>query len=467
MKKLIQTLLAVTIFNTAFAQLPSQDLRKAFLARIQPKQAVIANKTTALCLKDSMIILNGSNTNSWQNASRYYYAYNPVLDMNASIISGWNGNAWYLNTKITTTYDNNHHPLINLRQNLNGSAPPSNSSLNTKTYDGNGNLLTELYQYWSSITNTWINSSKYTHTYDPGNNELTYYSQIWNTSTSTWKDSYKSIYTYSGNNMTSEILQGFNSTINALENEWKYTNTYDIFNKLISGFSFVWNPLTSAWDNDEKYSASYSGNNMTLVTALTWNSTSNSWVNGYKYTYTYDANNNQTSELDESYDYNTNTWITDHNYIMTYDNNNNQLSYLSQVWDQANSILKNNNRTTNTYDANNNELTDLYESWQSNAWKKDQLTSSYYNCTTVGLKELQKSNSNVLIYPNPALSELFIKTNLEYAAIHILNSNGREVGFSKENEKSIFVLNLAPGIYFVQVFDKSGKILATEKFIKE
>ncbi|MBK7378892.1 MAG: T9SS type A sorting domain-containing protein [Ignavibacteriales bacterium] len=59
-------------------------------------------------------------------------------------------------------------------------------------YDGNNNLIEELYQIWDG--SAWENEIKYSYTYDVNNNKTEYLWQSWDGSA--WRNFIKTSYTY-------------------------------------------------------------------------------------------------------------------------------------------------------------------------------------------------------------------------------------------------------------------------------
>ena len=92
-----------------------------------------------------------------------------------------------------------------------------------------------------------------------------------------------------------------------------------------------------------------------------------------------------------------------------------------------------------------------------------------------GVKELDKNNSNINIYPNPANKVITIETNainngqpiISNEQLTIININGQEV--EKLNVKGyklqVDISDMPGGVYFVKVLSEQGISIA--KFVKE
>ena len=81
-----------------------------------------------------------------------------------------------------------------------------------------------------------------------------------------------------------------------------------------------------------------------------------------------------------------------------------------------------------------------------------------------GIANLNTENS-IVIYPNPAKEMITIETSIPYVVVSISNVLGQEV-INKQKTKIINIETLKNGIYFIQLFDESGKVLKKEKFVK-
>lgn len=73
----------------------------------------------------------------------------------------------------------------------------------------------------------------------------------------------------------------------------------------------------------------------------------------------------------------------------------------------------------------------------------------------------------ISIFPNPTNATLSINSSLDYSSVKIVNSIGRTTLFQENKQEVISISDLSNGIYFIQLLDKKGNILKTEKFIKE
>lgn len=84
-------------------------------------------------------------------------------------------------------------------------------------------------------------------------------------------------------------------------------------------------------------------------------------------------------------------------------------------------------------------------------------------CITTSIEDLR--TKDISIYPNPTSTQLIIDTEQNINEVNILEITGRNVMIIKENTKTINVVDLPSGIYFLKVFSEDGAI--TKKFVKQ
>jgi len=93
-------------------------------------------------------------------------------------------------------------------------------------------------------------------------------------------------------------------------------------------------------------------------------------------------------------------------------------------------------------------------------------TSYTFDCSiSLGSAEIEKSE--LIVYPNPASSNLTIEAPSSIKSIKVVNMQGKLVysDFSNKTNVSLNIIDLPRGIYFVMV--NSGNQLITKKIIKE
>ena len=78
----------------------------------------------------------------------------------------------------------------------------------------------------------------------------------------------------------------------------------------------------------------------------------------------------------------------------------------------------------------------------------------------------KEHTQNLVIYPNPAINKLFIKSeNGELSKVTISDFQGKVMINTSQTTNEVDVSNLNTGVYFISV--KTGESVITQKFIKQ
>lgn len=85
-------------------------------------------------------------------------------------------------------------------------------------------------------------------------------------------------------------------------------------------------------------------------------------------------------------------------------------------------------------------------------------------CTTTSVNEVSKNNNVLGLNPNPASTELHIRSDFDIASIELLNELGQSLLIT--NSKTITITELPRGLYFVKVKFVGGREVV-EKVVKE
>jgi hypothetical protein len=378
------------------------------------------------------------------------------------------------------------------------------------TYNSNGSLLADLWQYYNN--EAWFNALIFTYTYDEYGNRLTRLRQVPVDDTN-WISSSLFTHTYGVNNNEQSILyQTWKD--NAWLNDSFITYTYDANDNKQTEKTQKWED--NLWTNYRLNSYSYD-NNGNCLTYLVQHWQNNAWGNSSMHDYTFDGSGNLTTDLDKGW--NDNNWENMWIYNYTYDNNGNKLRLFEERWingEWVNLLIY-----TYTYDQNNNRTIELNQRWANNEWTnytkkefafngkvvnatalewKDSYwdessenqdlevilggynlyiiwarTAEFYYSDITGVEsnELDLYNFPLDCYPNPALNKINIKVDIDqYSSNTILglyNQYGQKI-------KSIYIEpsqiwtnisfsleELPSGIYFIRL--DNGMQIITQKII--
>ena len=156
------------------------------------------------------------------------------------------------------------------------------------------------------------------------------------------------------------------------------------------------------------------------------------------------TNNNTCNDLSYSNIFTSNVLDMDENYM----------SYASNTWMFSNGQVDVMLATLNTSEINGGR----------SALKNSDVST---NCSNIISSSIDiSSKNNVIMYPNPAKSHIYIQSGEQILSISLSNILGEIVIHKRDLEnRTIEISNLKNGIYFLNIKTKSGHI--TKKLIKE
>ncbi|MCR6638501.1 MAG: DUF3836 domain-containing protein [Sporocytophaga sp.] len=251
---------------------------------------------------------------------------------------------------------------------------------------------------------------------------------------------------------------------------------YNSAGNILSESIFRWDPNSPQWAPSQKNEYTYNefGNELSISRSV-WNATSSQWELYNKKEKVYDENQNIITEIFSSYSINNLKWTNEVKYEYTYDENGNGILRLDFEWDLTSNNWKEipSSKLEFTYD-----LTVLAEDIimpvQNMPGKNKQVSAFltnynifdesypiyfYYSDDVVsGLPSVSKSDSNIIIYPNPASDFIQLKNFPNTSNISLLDITGRTFNFNLVDDK-IDISSLNPGIYTLFIDQNAYKIL--------
>lgn len=328
---------------------------------------------------------------------------------------------------------------------------------NRKTYYYNTNDKNSygVYQYCTMNVNdtVWNNQWKWTIFYDSNNNLTDSVDQYWDATLQQWSDTAtRSQYAYDINhNVTSIYKSTYNYNWTAKS---RILHTYNSANLLITSKFQRWDTTSNKWLIYDSLQCIYDSNNRLTNKHYYSNSTDPIvWYFSAKDTIYYNPSNLPTYLL-KTINLGTSGWMTGKEINWTYDGSDRILSRVCTGSSFQGNLWEPYSDDHYSYDSFGRQKLDF-----SNG-------SLYYsNCNFVGINE-KNEMFEFSIFPNPTNSTVSIKSILEYNTVKITNAIGQTVLMVENRSQPISVSELANGIYFIQLFDKKGTILKTEKFIK-
>jgi hypothetical protein len=365
---------------------------------------------------------------SWVNTGQYFYSYDSNNNLLMSTSNIWTAGAWQNYFKYTYTYDSNNN-LLGYTSESGSSGAWVNVNRRTYTYNSNNQQTYFLFEMWDGTN--WENVNQQIYTYSPNNGNQLIYHLVQDWDVTAWKNLYQDTSYYNGNgNLINNVGQSWNGTM--WENSDQMSYGYNANNNQTSFTKQIWN--TGAWENEQKCAMTYTNNKLNTEIFQNWNGTA--WENTTKKMYTWGGVNNLTMTNNVIQDWIGGQWTNASTFDEFYDANGFLESQVSMSFDSTGTITS--------------------------------ADSSYHytHLVATGINNAAGRSKNITIYPNPAISELNISTTLNYQSIKIVNALG-ETSIAKEDKpRSIVVSDLATGVYYIQLVDKKGTVLKTERFIK-
>lgn len=293
----------------------------------------------------------------------------------------------------------------------------------TNTYDSNNNLIDSVTQYWNASGNYWADSVNRTvYVYDFNQHLISVTNQVKNNA---WINSDRKLFVYnSANLLQSSIYQNWYYAQNRWFSYDSLQCMYDANNRLTNKYYYIntSDPVV-VWNYYAKDTIHYNSSNAPIYLLKVRDGGGGSWVIAKQINWTYDSGGRILSRICNGTN-SVNSWESDSNDSYAYDINGKQILLGSGGY---------------TY---------------------------FSNCIAASLDE-KNINFDFSIFPNPSNSALTITSTVDYSSIKIINSIGKTVANFKDEPNVISVSDLSNGIYLIQLLDKKGNPLKTEKFIKE
>ncbi len=95
----------------------------------------------------------------------------------------------------------------------------------------------------------------------------------------------------------------------------------------------------------------------------------------------------------------------------------------------------------------------------------------YHTLNTVSISEISHINSQLILYPNPAINKLLIQDlkNKRQLSINMTNLLGQEILSEMliNHQTELDISHLNKGVYLIRIYDENELIIHSEKIIKE
>ncbi|MCD4697381.1 MAG: T9SS type A sorting domain-containing protein [Bacteroidales bacterium] len=463
MKNLFTILTVVLLVSFGYAGVAQKSKQMNFKERLSAKKNQRVDKNKAKILKETMLtkglISRPGNSEDyswyetdWEHLTNTEYSYNTngfsTEELATDAIIGDNI------SKTTWTWDS-HDNLTEFTDYFwNGSDWEIIWGIkSTYTYDVNGNITEEINQSWDA--GNWVYISKTNNEYNEDGYLIEEIGQDWenNAWVYDWKDEYivgsqgeyiELIYYYWENNDWASDERYFDIV-------W---HNWDKF-QVQSYTSQIWE---GEWVNDERFNATYTGDNYIGI----YEEYDNTWVYYERETYT----QSPTEQVYLWEDYENKGWVNSSRDSQFYDDHGNYTGYRYEVWENEEWVISWEMSYLYTYNENNDILEMVMMNWN---WETQTLENSMryvYSNFQYFQSDVETINSlsEIKIYPNPVEEMLNIdirNENLTESVVQILNITGQKVyeGSLSGQHTTININILTNGIYILRIQTNDNKIL--------
>lgn len=238
------------------------------------------------------------------NAFRQASSANTFLPTSDTTYS-WNGAGWDPVDRTLQTYGVDGRWLTMLIQEY--ADPDWKNTFNVaNTYNGNGQMIETVAQFWNDTTSQWVNFIRSTITYLGNGNQSQITSYGW--SGSAWLNSQRYTFTYDGNLPSTQLTEMWagSAWVNAYLNTYTYNGAGSVTEDVRQNWT------GASWINAQRGTATYNGQNrVTMELQQNWGGSA--WVNFSQQEYTYDGQGNETLFLNSNWSpaiaASPNTWV--------------------------------------------------------------------------------------------------------------------------------------------------------------
>jgi hypothetical protein len=337
---------------------------------------------------------------------------------------------WNMTGQHTQAFDSASGMLLSDTYSMPDSSGWKDVSRVNYEYDSMGTLLAQVSQ--NKMDSTWENVMRYAYTYDPAHNITSITMLTWNASM--WNNTSKNVY------------------------------YYNFLNKVTSSLVQTWNDSSASWMNSEHYIYYSHDNNVTVDSVYYQQMMAPNWMTITKEVYANDGNNDAIAH-----------WHYDNGMLMwgdstTYNGMHSKTMQLHQVWDTTSMMLVRTKQYNWAYNAWNQPTTYISSTWDASGfwtYNNTDMMTAYYYMTDTSLHVAQVANvADVQLYPVPAQNVMNLDLNWnepQTFTVAIFDVQGRIMRQWAEPatatySKSIPVMDLANGNYFISIRSKAGNI---------
>ncbi|MBS2100593.1 T9SS type A sorting domain-containing protein [Carboxylicivirga linearis] len=283
---------------------------------------------------------------------------------------------------------------------------------------------------WNSI---WQQSQFY----NQSGKLLSYQTIKWNSENSKWESYWDYNCYYDDNNKLLQTThKSYNEETQTWGDEWECINDYES-EKLISEQIIDWSNENDEWNSLQMIDLSYPDENTVIKIKKNWSNEVEDWLYSSRTTELYDNEEKLSESQTDYWDNNTQTWVSQRYDIYSYNDAGIKIGQETAYWNSS------------------------ISSW-NNYLKKE-----YYYSQLLYPEDDPIDGSELLIYPNPAESEIYLKFTGTAKSLNVYTIQGKKV-LQLNNPlmgQSVNVDRLKNGVYIAVISYESGE--AKCKFVKK
>jgi hypothetical protein len=304
------------------------------------------------------------------------------------------------------------------------------------TYDASGNVILRINDLWDNVSMTWLSNQKVSSTYNAQNQLTQEITQIWDANLQQWLDNVRLTQTYGPNGMTISLSEYFDTNMSAWTPVSQSLFTYNTSGLLASQEYQYYDSSILTWmpSNLTEYTYNTAGQTETMSSAY-YDPSLQVFVPSDQTNFTYDSAGNNIQQI-------------------TVDPNDpfNPLYRQNFVFDNAYSfsdLILPDYVVQDVPEYFTHQLLNLsVESWDGVQWIEESNADLFYSQQTVSGVSEANAYHEVMLYPNPVVSQLTIKTNGINQPAILMDAQGRCI--KRQNisgTEQIDVSHLSSGVY--------------------
>jgi hypothetical protein len=304
------------------------------------------------------------------------------------------------------------------------------------SYDASGNVILQLYDLWDNVSMTWLPNQKVSSTYNVQNQLTQELTQIWDANLQQWLDNARLTNTYGANGVTLTLSEYFDTNSSSWTPVSQTLFTYNASGLLASEEYQYYDSSIFTWipSNMVNYSYNAAGQTETISGAY-YDATSQLFVPSDQTNFIYDSagNNIQQVSVDPNDPFNPfyrQNFVFDNTYAYS------DLILPDYLVQEVPEYFT-------------HKLLNLsVESWDGVQWIQESNADLFYSQQSVNEVSEGVVRHDVILYPNPVVSQLTIKTNGVNQPAILVDAQGRCI--KRQNisgTEQVDVSNLSNGVY--------------------